>query len=63
MVVLRFVVTREGRVADIQVVEGSEPFVSAAIAVVKAWRFSPARVDGRSEDAWHRVRLPFQLRT
>jgi protein TonB len=63
VVVLRFIVTRDGWVTDIQVLDGAEPFVSAAVSAIKTWRFSPARVDGRAEDAWHRIRVPFQLET
>ncbi len=62
VVVLRFVVTTDGRVSKIQVVSGDEPFVSAAIAVVQRWRYQPATVDGRAEPVYHRVRIPFRLK-
>ncbi len=62
VVVLRFVVTTDGRVSKIQVVSGDEPFVSAAIAVAETWRYQPATVDGRTEPVYHRVRIPFRLK-
>jgi periplasmic protein TonB len=61
VVVLRFLITRDGRVTRISVVSGDEPFVSAALAAVKTWRYAPGRLSGRARDAWHQVRLPFQL--
>lgn len=62
LVVLRIVVTVDGRVGDVEVLSGDEPFVSAAIAAVKTWRYSPAMVDGRAEAVHRRVRLPFRLK-
>jgi protein TonB len=62
-VVLRFIVTRSGEVDGIEVVSGDEPFVSAAVAAVKQWRYQPGRVDGRAEAAYHRVRIPFRLKS
>jgi periplasmic protein TonB len=61
VVILRFLVTRDGRVTRISVDGGDEPFVSAAIAVVKTWRYQPGKLAGRPRDAWHKVRVPFQL--
>ncbi|HUH02482.1 MAG TPA: energy transducer TonB, partial [Kofleriaceae bacterium] len=63
VVVLRFIVTETGEVAGIEVVSGEEPFVAAAIAVVKQWRYQAAKVDGRAEAAYHRVRIPFRLKS
>ena len=63
VVVLRFIVTRQGEVAGVEVVSGDEPFVAAAIAVVKGWRYQPAEVDGRAEAAYHRIRIPFRLQS
>lgn len=54
LVVLPVLVGSEGRVADIRVVAGKEPFLSAAIEVVRSWRHEPARVDG-SPTAVHRI--------
>ncbi len=62
-VVLRFIVTEDGRVVGIEVVSGEEPFVTAAKAVVAQWHYQPARVDGRVEAAYHRVRIPFRLKS
>lgn len=62
-VVLRFIVTETGEVAGIEVISGEEPFITAAISVVKRWRYQAATVDGRAEAAYHRVRIPFRLKS
>jgi protein TonB len=62
-VVLRFIVTESGVVVGVEVVSGDEPFIGAAIAVVRQWRYQPARVDGRATAAYHRVRIPFRLKS
>ncbi len=61
LVVLKVVITTEGRVTDIKVVSGEEPFLAAAIAMVKTWRYEPARLDGRSIEAARLIRIPFRL--
>jgi protein TonB len=63
VVVLRYLITRDGRVTKISVVSGQEPFVSAALAVVKTWRYQPGRLAGKARDAWHQTRIPFELRS
>lgn len=59
---LEFVVTREGRVTEIRVIE-SRPgniFVGAARAAVERWRFEPAQRGG--EPVAVRVQVPLQFR-
>lgn len=41
-VVLALVVDAEGAVSDVAVREGQSPFVEAAVAAVRTWRFAPA---------------------
>jgi TonB family protein len=41
-VVLALVVDAEGAVSDVAVREGPSPFVEAAVAAVRTWRFAPA---------------------
>lgn len=47
LVVLQFVVTTGGQVTDPQVIQGDEPFASAAVQATSGWRFEPARVGER----------------
>lgn len=62
LVVLRVLVDTDGRVADIRVVSGAEPFLSAAVEVVRSWRYQPARVEGRPRAVHRIIRVPFKLR-
>ncbi|MES2697769.1 MAG: energy transducer TonB [Verrucomicrobiota bacterium] len=44
---LSYTITKEGRVADIRVVEASHPQFAAGVAhVMPSWRFEPARLAG-----------------
>ena len=62
LVVLRVLVGADGQVADIRVVSGQEPFVAAAIEVVRAWRYQPAVVQGKAKAVHRIIRVPFKLR-
>ncbi len=46
-VVVRFVVDVDGSVKNVELIKGDAPFSAAALAVVKTWKFEPARLDGR----------------
>ncbi|WP_437679713.1 TonB family protein [Sorangium sp. So ce131] len=59
-VVLRITVRTDGTVADAAVVEGDEPFASAAVAAAPSWRFEPARRDGRPIAARILFRVAFR---
>jgi TonB family protein len=61
LVILKFVVTREGRVANIKVLKGEPPFVDAAIAKVKTILFKPATVNGLPIAVFKIMRFPFRL--
>ncbi|WNG40143.1 TonB family protein [Archangium violaceum] len=62
LVILKIIVTEDGRVGDISVMRGEEPFASAAIAAVRTWRYSPALLDGRPLSVYRVVKIPFRLR-
>lgn len=62
LVVLRVLVGADGRIADIRVVSGDEPFTSAAIEVVRSWRYQPAVVEGKPKAVHRIIRVPFRLR-
>jgi protein TonB len=61
LVILKFVVSREGRVTDIKVLKGDPPFVEAAIAKVKTILFRPATVNGAPIAVFKIMRFPFRL--
>jgi periplasmic protein TonB len=63
LVILRVLIDEQGRVADIDVVQGQEPFLGAALAVVKTYRYQPARLDGRPTAVHRLIRVPFRLRS
>jgi protein TonB len=60
-VILKVIVRADGSVADVQVMRGDEPFASAAVAAVKAWKYEPARVQGQAITVYHVVKIPFKL--
>jgi protein TonB len=61
IVILKLVVFADGTVGDVSVVQGEEPFVSAAVRAVKSWRYQPARLHGRPIAVYREVRIPFKL--
>ena len=62
VVILKVVITERGTVEQIKVMKGSEPFVSAALAAVRSWKFSPAIHEGRPIPVFKIVKIPFQLK-
>lgn len=62
-VVLRFIVTREGKVAEASVVKGEPPgvFNSSAVKAVTKWEFKPAIKDGKFVDVIIIAPLKFEL--
>jgi periplasmic protein TonB len=63
LVILRVLIDEQGRVKDIDVVQGDEPFLGAALEVVKSYRYQPATLDGRPAAVHRLIRVPFRLRT
>jgi protein TonB len=62
LVILKLVVEVDGRVGNVQVMRGEEPFVSAALAAVKTWRYEPALVEGQPTAVFRIVKVPFRLK-
>lgn len=62
LVVLKIVVTEKGNVDKIVVLKGEEPFVAAAIEMVKGWKFTPASIDGQALAVYRILKIPFKLR-
>lgn len=61
VVLLKMAVMADGSVGEIKVARGDEPFVSSAIAAVKQWHFTPARVHGQPISTFIVVKVPFTL--
>ena len=61
MVILKVIILANGKVADIKVMRGEEPFVSAAIAAVKRWQYEPARYKGQPITVYRIIQIPFKL--
>ncbi len=61
-VILKIVVDASGAVGRVEVLRGEEPFVSAAVAAVRSWRYRPAMLDGAPLAAFRIVKIPFRLR-
>lgn len=59
-VVLELVIAADGRVAQVSLVQGTEPFSSAALAAASSWRFEPARRGGAAVPAKIRFRVHFE---
>jgi len=60
-VVLKVVILADGTVADVQVMRGDEPFVSAAVQTVKKWKYEPARYKGQPITVYRIIQIPFKL--
>jgi len=60
-VVLKVIILADGTVADVEVMRGQEPFVSAAVAAIKTWRYEPARHQGQPITVYRIVQIPFKL--
>jgi len=63
MVILKGVVDVDGRVSQLKVMRGDEPFASAALAAAKTWRFKPAIVAGQPTAVFRIFKVPFRLKS
>lgn len=61
VVVLKVIVYANGSVGDVQVVEGEEQFVAAALKAVTQWHYEPARYKGQPIAVYRQIRIPFEL--
>ncbi len=60
-VVLKVVILADGTVGKVEVMRGDEPFVSAALAAVKKWKYEPARFQGQPITVYRIIQIPFKL--
>lgn len=63
LVILKIVIDEEGRVTQVDVLRGGEPFASAAVRAVRTWRYRPATLDGNPISIYRVVKVPFRLRS
>lgn len=61
VVILKFVITREGTVANIKVLKGEGPLAEAALAALKNYTFTPAMLEGRPIATHKIMKFPFRL--
>jgi outer membrane biosynthesis protein TonB len=58
-VVLDALIDSSGRLTDLKVVHGTDPFLEPVLSAVRTWIFSPAQMDGHAVDA--RIGIVFQF--
>lgn len=62
LVRLKVIVTAEGQVEDIQLVDGEAPFAEAALQAVRKWRYQPAKYQGETIAVRRVIEVYFKLR-
>lgn len=62
VVFVRFVVGVDGVVRNVKVLKGPEVFWQVCVATLMAWRFEPARKDGKPVEVVRTARIPFRIR-
>ena len=62
LVVVRFVVEEDGRIADVKIVKGHPLFDDVVLAAVRTWSFEPATLDGKPVRMARMVKIPFRLK-
>jgi protein TonB len=60
-VTLKIRITNDGRVVDIQVIEGEEPFTTSAVETVQKWRYTPASYQGKAISVYRIIKIAFRL--
>jgi protein TonB len=63
LVILKVVIDADGRITDVKVVRGEEPFTKTAVAAVKKWRYEPARFNGTAISVYRLIQIPFKIET
>jgi len=60
-VILKVVVSENGRITGVEVLRGDAVFVEAALKVVRRWSYKPATLGGRPIAVFSIVKIPFRL--
>jgi protein TonB len=63
IVVLRAVISTEGKITNLTVVSGPEPLRNAALAAVQKWTYSPYLVDGKPASVETTISVNFAMGT
>lgn len=63
VVVLKIAILADGKVGEVQLQSGEEPFVAAATESVRRWRYKPAMNQGVAIAVYRIVRIKFELDT
>ena len=61
MVRVDLLISEEGRVLEVKLVEGDSPFREAVLDVVRRWRFTPPKDQGRPVQVWGLKTFHFNL--
>jgi len=62
LVRLKVIVTADGHLDDIQLVDGETPFADAALQAVRKWRYQPAKLEGETIAVRRVIEVYFKLR-
>jgi TonB family protein len=62
LVRLKVIVTADGHLDDIQLVDGEAPFADAALQAVRKWRYQPAQLKGENIAVRRVIEVYFKLR-
>ncbi len=60
-VILKVVILASGKVGEVQVMRGEEPFATAAAEAVKKWQYEPAKYKGQAITVYRIIKIPFKL--
>jgi periplasmic protein TonB len=63
VVVVKFVVTEDGDVEDVKILDGHPALDAAVIEALKRWKFTPGTLDGKNVRVVRKMKFPFHLRT
>lgn len=63
IVLVKYVVTESGSVADVKVFKGPPELANVCVAAVRSWRFTPALLEGKPVSVVRIARFPFKIRT
>ena len=63
VVLVRYIVARDGRVREVIVLQGAERpvFTEAAVKAIRHWRFKPMIKDGQAQEVVHELTIYFRL--
>jgi len=63
VVIVKFIVTENGDVDDIKVLDGHPTLDQTVIDALRTWKFTPGTLDGKVVRVARKMKFPFHLRT